>query len=192
MYMLQLLLGCSGQPLIEPTVVEQQGPPEAAASDGSSAIQRLNDVLQQSPEAAAIMRKAASDVASRPYARQAVTTLLKLMQTTQGTNVVMSSLQELMGGASDGPGLRSLAQALGLDGTQFSQAAQAMQAVPPYGSDASLPLQGDDAAQAVMNSLQGGGSRAAAPLAAAPGWGADAATLPSGGAGDVINSQPGL
>ena len=43
------------------------------------------------------MRKAASDVAARPYARQAVSTLLGLMQTTRGTDVVMQSLQELMG-----------------------------------------------------------------------------------------------
>ena len=91
-----------GQTLQPVDAVEQTG-----TADGSAAaIQRLNDVLQKSPEAAAIMRKAASDVAARPYARQAVSTLLGLMQTTHGSEVVMSSLQELMQGAHDGPGLR--------------------------------------------------------------------------------------
>ena len=120
---------CSGQTLQPLDSVEQP-------TDGSAAaIQRLNEILQQSPEAASIMRKAASDVAARPYARQAVSTLLSLMQTTHGTDVVMNSLQELMQGAHDGPGLRSLAQSLGLGAEQFSQAAQAMQAIPPYGGD---------------------------------------------------------
>tara|TARA_B110001452_G_C15149898_1_gene400209 strand:- start:426 stop:968 length:543 start_codon:yes stop_codon:yes gene_type:complete len=162
-----LLATARGQASLQPleSAVEQQQQP---SNDGSAAaISKLNEVLQQSPEAAAIMRKAASDVAARPYARQAVSTLLGLMQTTHGTDVVMQSLQELMGGAHDGPGLRSLAQSLGVDAQQFSQAAQAMQAIPPYQPE------GDAAA--------GGG---------APPQGQQA---PGGGFGieSVLNSGPG-
>ena len=103
------------------------------------------------------MRKAASDVAARPYARQAVSTLLGLMQTSQGTDVVMNSLQELMSGAHDGPGLRSLAKSLGVDSQQFSAAAQAMQAIPPYqpGMEAQAPA-GTPEAPTVVNQMPQG------------------------------------
>jgi len=202
--MLLLLFFCCGQPL-EPTTVEQQPPPGQELeqeSSSSAALQRLNEVMQQSPEAASIMRKAATDVASRPFARQAISTLISLMQTTHGTDVVMNSLQELMQGAHDGPGLRSLAQALGLDHSQFSQAALAMQAIPPYGSQGaaavSLPQQLDGGPgapaglEAVMNGLQQPDGGAPALLNAAPGWGVDAtdATQAAGGGAmdDVINS----
>lgn len=168
-----LLATARGQSSLQPleAAVEQQQP----SNDGSAAaIAKLNEVLQQSPEAAAIMRKAASDVAARPYARQAVSTLLGLMQTTHGTDVVMQSLQELMGGAHDGPGLRALAQSLGVDAQQFSQAAQAMQAIPPY-----QPPEGEAVAQG-MASVGGG----------APSQGQQA---PGGGFGieSIINSGPG-
>ncbi len=71
-----------------------------------------------------------------------------------------------MTGAHDGPGLRTLALAIGVDPGTFSQATQAMQAIPPYepGMENGAPAAGAPAGA-------GGG------VASAPGLG----WAPSGG-----------
>ena len=108
---------------LQPEPVE--GGPSYTTQPTNAVLQRLQQSLARDPQADALLRSVVADVSAQPGAAAGVAKLLALMDAGgESQQAVMGSLQELLDGKTEGPGLRALATQLGMQPDGLAHAAK--------------------------------------------------------------------
>ena len=114
---------------LQPEPVE--GGPSYTTQPTNAVLQRLQQSLARDPQADALLRSVVADVSAQPGAAAGVAKLLALMDAGgESQQAVMGSLQELLDGKTEGPGLRALATQLGMQPDGLAHAAKVMTGPP--------------------------------------------------------------